>query len=385
MPVLRTPALRKSLSAVLLAAGLALPAAAQGGNDLFTVRDVSVDIAAASPAAARDQGVREAQRKAFNLLFDRLTVDGTRAGLGDVPADSIDRMVGSFEVQEERTSATRYVGRLAIRFNPVAVRDFMRVHGVAYAEVMSKPVLVIPVDQTGDAPVLWQAETAWRQAWADLAPQGGLVPVIVPYGEAPDVADIGVDQALSGDGEALRRIAERYGAGEAAVVVATGSPAQGLTINVALHPMGGAPEHFTLTQSPVAGDPAGTAPSGLVDTGQAEAAAPLTVDPTLRAAVEAVTHRLEERWTAASVIQAGTESGMTVTVSFTDREGWLETRKRLASLPIITRATVVSLSREGASLDLRHKGGLEQLRTALAQRDLLLEDGPEGPALRLAR
>lgn len=382
MPVLRTPALRKSLSAILLAAGLALPAAAQGGDELFTVRDVGVDIAAASPAAARDQGVREAQRKAFNLLFDRLTVDGARAGLGDVSGDSIDRMVGSFEVQEERTSATRYVGRLAFRFNPAAVRDFMRARGVAYAEVMSKPVLVIPVDQTGDAPVLWQAETAWRQAWADLAPQGGLVPVIVPYGEAPDVADIGVDQALSGDGEALRRIAGRYGAGDAAVVVATGSAAQGLTISVALHPTAGAPEHFTLTQSPIAADPATATEPASAQTG---APPPLTVDPTLRAAVEAVAHRLEERWTAASLIQSGTESTLTVAVSFTDRDGWLETRKRLASLPIITRATVLSLSRDGASLDLRHKGGLEQLRTALAQRDLVLEDGPEGPALRLAR
>ncbi|MFV3128010.1 DUF2066 domain-containing protein [Niveispirillum sp. KHB5.9] len=373
MPVIRTPALRKSLSAALVAVALALPAAGQGADDLFTIRDVRVDISSGNANVARDQGVREAQRKAFDLLFDRLTVDGARTALPPVASDSIERMVQSFEIQEERTSATRYVGRLAIRFNAASVRNYLRANGVSYAEVRSKPVLTLPVDQGGGTPVLWQAETGWRQAWADLAPQqGGLVPVTVPYGEAADVADIGVEQALAGDAGALRRIADRYKAGDVAVVVATGTAETGLTVNVSLHPVHGGAEHFTLTQSPLPADPA--AVPGAVQ-----------ANPTLRAAVEAVTHRFEERWTAATQIAAGSEAGMVLTVSFADQAGWQSVRKRLASVSTVTQAKVTSLSRTSAVLDLRHVGGVEQLRTALAQRDLVLEDGAEGPVLRAMR
>lgn len=376
MPVIRTPALRKSLSAALVAAVLALPASGQGADDLFTVRDVGVDISSGNANAARDQGVREAQRKAFDLLFDRLTVDGARTALPPVASDTIERMVQSFEIQEERSSATRYVGKLAVRFNAAAIRTYLRANGVSYAEIRSKPVLVLPVDQTGASPVLWQAETAWRQAWADLAPrQAGLVPVTVPFGEAVDVADIGVEQALTGDATALRRIADRYGAGDVAVITATGSAEAGLTIAVSLHPATGGTENFTLTQSPLPPDAADATAAG----------GGIHANPTLRAAVEAVTHRLEERWTAASQIAAGAESGLALTVRFADQAGWQSLRKRLASVSTITQTKVTSLSRTGAVLELRHVGGIEQLRTALAQRDLALEDGADGPVLRAAR
>lgn len=368
MPVIRTPALRKSLSVALMALGLALPASGQAVDDLFTVRDVGVDISSGNANVARDQGVREAQRKAFDLMFDRLTVDGARTALPPVPSDVIERMVQSFEIQEERTSATRYVGKLAIRFNAAALRTYLRANNVAYAEVRSKPTLVLPIDQAGGTPVLWQAGTAWRQAWADLAPrQGGLVPVTVPFGEAADVSDIGVEQALAGDAAALRRIADRYGAGDVAVVVVSGTPEAGLTVTVALHPATGSGETFSLTQSPLPAD-------------STEA-----VNPTLRAAVESVTHRFEERWTAATQISAGALSDLKLTARFADQAAWLSIRKRLASISTITQTNITSLSRTGAVLDLRHAGDIGQLRTALAQRDLVLEDGADGPVLRSAR
>lgn len=368
MPVIRTPALRKSLSAALIALGLALPASGQAADDLFTVRDVGVDISSGNANVARDQGVREAQRKAFDLLFDRLTVDGTRTALPPVASDVIERMVQSFEIQEERTSATRYVGKLAVRFNAAAMRNYLRANNVAYAEVRSKPVLVLPIDQAGGTPVLWQAGTAWRQAWADLAPkQAGLVPVTVPFGEAADVTDIGVEQALAGDATALRRIADRYHAGDVAVIMASGTPETGLTVMVALHPAAGSGESFSLTQPPLPAD------------------STQAVNPTLRAAVESVTHRLEERWTAATQIAAGALSDLKLTVRFADQTGWQTIRKRLDSISTITQTSVNSLSRAGAVLDLRHAGDINQLRTALAQRDLVLEDGPEGAVLRSAR
>jgi hypothetical protein len=365
MPVPCTPALRKVLSATLTALALALPVWAAPSDDLFTVRDVSVDVTADSATAARDRGIREGQRKAFEALFDRLTPDSARAALSGLDGASIDQMVQSFEVQEERTSAVRYLGRLAVTFNAQAVRSFMRGHGVAYTEVRAKPVLVLPVDQTGGAPVLWQAETGWRQTWADLPLQGGLVPVTVPYGEAPDVADIGADQALAGDATALRRIADRYQAGDVAVAVLT-SGAGSVTANVTIYPASGGAESFSISQPTVTPAPGTSVQS----------------DPTLREAVNRVVNRLEERWTAANVVVAGNEGGLTVKVAFAAQNEWVETRRRLSKIPTITQTRVVSLARDGAELELRYIGGLDQLRTALAQQDLTLSEGSGGGELR---
>jgi hypothetical protein len=365
MPVPCTPALRKVLSAALTALALALPAWAAPSDDLFTVRDVSVDVTADSATAARDRGIREGQRKAFEALFDRLTPDSAHGALSGLDGASIDQMVQSFEVQEERTSAVRYLGRLAVTFNAQAVRNFMRSHGIAYTEVRSKPVLVLPVDQTGGAPVLWQAETGWRQSWADLPLQGGLVPVTIPYGEAPDVADVGVEQALSGDTAALRRIADRYHAGDVAVAVLTPTSG-GVTATVTLHPANGSPESFAISQptiSPTAG-------------------APVQGDPTLREAVTKVVNRLEEHWTTANVVVAGSQGQLTVKVAFTAQNEWVETRRRLSKIPTITQTRVVTLARDGAELELHYVGGLDQLRNALAQQDLTLAQSGDGNELR---
>lgn len=378
MPVHRTPALRKRLSASLsiMALTLALTVAATGPGhaqtpvDLYDVRNVAVDVSAASPTAARDQGVREAQRKAFDLLFDRLTVDGARTALPPVTNETIDSLVKSYEVQEERTSAARYLGTLGVRFNAGAMRAFLRGHAVAFAEVRSKPTLIIPIDMATGVPVLWQAETAWRQAWANLPPPGGLVPLAIPYGEAQDVAEIGPEQALSGDQAALRRVADRYGAGDVATVQSTPTPDGGVTIAVTLYPADGPAESFGVTQAAL--------PSVARPEGAAAEPPTVTVDPTLSAAVTAVLHRLEERWTAATMIAGAVESEMVVTVRFADQPGWQSIRQRLAGIPIITHSRITSLSRTEARLDLRHVGNRDRVRLAMAQQDLRLEDGPDG-------
>lgn len=360
-----TPALRKGLMAALFALMLAQPAVAQENADLFTVRDVPVDVTAASALEARDQGMREGQRKAFEALFERLTPDGARSRLPSLDSTTIDSMVQSFQVQEERTSSVRYLGRLAVTFNANAVRRFMRDNAIPYTEVRSRPVLVLPVDQSQGAPLLWQAETAWRQAWADLPAQAGLVPVLVPYGEAPDVADIGAEQAMAGESEPLRRIGARYEAGEVAVAVLTPTSAGGMSATITLYgDDGSAPTSFTVTQEAVAP----------TDDGR--------TDPTLAALVEKIVGRLDERWVAANVVTAGPESEMTLRVAFTSPQEWIDTRKRLTRVPTVTSTRLLTMSRDSASLEVRYSGDSARLRSALAQQDLALTEGPDGPTLR---
>lgn len=440
MPVSRMTLPRTLVVVLAFLLGMAAPppaahAAPAENPEVFTVHNVEVDVTAGTAAAARDRAIHQAQREAFGRLFARLTLQADAGRLPVLGDDGIDRLVDAFEVEDERASAVRYVGRFTIRFRPQAVRELMLSNGIRYAEVPSKPVLILPVDQTTGSPVLWQQETVWRQVWEQLEPPTGLVPILVPYGELQDVSDIGAEQALAGDQDALRRIADRYGAGAVAVAQAgldgtlapptatTADPGQpvagppaapdtaltpqeqtsreeipdrprGLAALVTLHRFdGAAPEVFFIEMpAPPAPppEPGVPPPDGAAQppVAAAEGAAPATpadglppgvADLMPRAVAKIVAH-LEQSWIAANLLETGRQSRLTAGVSFSGPEEWAATRRRLAAVPIVTGVRLVSLSRSGAVIDITYLGDPARLRTALAQQDLVLTESDAAPA-----
>ena len=66
------------------------------------------------------------------------------------PDDQLTAWVQDFEINE-KTSASRYIGRFTFRFMAEPVRQFLSESGVSFAETTSKPVLVLPIytDDTG--------------------------------------------------------------------------------------------------------------------------------------------------------------------------------------------------------------------------------------------
>jgi hypothetical protein len=345
-------AVRVRLAATLFGVGLLvaclLLAPTVASADPYTVRDVAVDVTAANAAAAREQAVVEAQRDALLRLVTRLS--GRTGGIADVdPA----RLVQGIEVQEERTSAVRYVGRLAVRFSPQAIRQALGQAGIPFAETESRPVLVLPVGIQAGEPLLWDVRTAWREAWERAPLNDQLVPVLVPFGDLADVGDVTTAQAASADPAALSAIGRRYAAGTVAVV------------SIPL------PDDAT--------EPAGATTVTLtrVRVGDTDASEPITLavpdgPDMLGRAVRAVTDALDEHWRSETIVAPGAQASMMLTTTFADVTQWVEVRRRLAGVPLVNRASVTALTRSAAELELHYRGDLERLRAALAQRRLVL-------------
>jgi len=97
-------------------------APAQVGSEAYTVRGVEVDVTAGSAAEARDRAFQEGQRLALERLVEQLVGPGSGINVAGLPPAEIDRMVQSFQVQEERTSPGRYRATLTYVFRPDAVR-----------------------------------------------------------------------------------------------------------------------------------------------------------------------------------------------------------------------------------------------------------------------
>lgn len=134
----------------------------------FTITDVNVDVTSDSPAHARDNALMQAQRLAYAQLCARLNAADNSAKLSD---DDLAALVRSFEVQNERLSAVRYIGVFTIHFNQAAVQKKLNVPPVTVGEV--KPVPQGPVSRLTVA-----VQTDSLAAWAQIKRRLGAVPQV---------------------------------------------------------------------------------------------------------------------------------------------------------------------------------------------------------------
>ncbi|HYF89868.1 DUF2066 domain-containing protein [Azospirillum sp.] len=333
------------------AASAAASAAMPSASDPFAVSGVRVDINGSNPTTVRDQAIREAQAKAWAELYRRLVPGGTPPRLSD---NEIARLVQGFEIDEEKVSASRYVGAITVRFRPNAVRDALGQSGGAtqYVEPPSRPFVILPVTQTDGRTILWQDRTPWRAAWEARQPAASLVPLVVPDGELTDAQAISGEDAIAGNAEALGRIAQAYKAGGVVVartdLPANGpDPARGMTVDVTRYGLDGTRDNQVVQ----------------VKGGS-------SADDVLTRAVAAVGTQLDDSWRREHTTATGPEHNTLVRIPLSAVNDWVETRKRLSSVNAVTRTNLMSISRSEALITLTHRGDPDQLAQALARQDL---------------
>ncbi len=100
----------------------------------------------------------------------------------------------------------------------------------------------------------------------------------------------------------------------------------------------------------------------------------------LRRAAVRVVQTLEERWKREILVQPSQEDAGTlvVKVPLGGAKDWVELRRRLSATGFVQAVTVRSLSRREALVALSFSGDPTQLKLVLAQRQLMLEQAPDG-------
>src|SRR5271163_1777661 len=250
------------LGAVAMWAG---PTPAQESDEAYSAT-VKVDATADSAAAAREVARTDGQRRALAAVIERLSGASEPAKPPKLDDKAITDMVASFEVANEHMSAVRYVADYTFHFRPSKVRRLVRVvvetppaesssksppdkslgdnGGKSPADGATKPsaesgnraVVVLPVYQDGSNVVLWDDPNAWRMAWSQRPAGSGPSRLVLPLGDAGDLAAIDAEKAGSGKSEALTAITQRNRGSEAVVALATarrqGDNLAGLDISV---------------------------------------------------------------------------------------------------------------------------------------------------------
>ena len=366
---------------VVLAATCAEPTLAQDSEDAYSAT-VKVDATADSAAAARDAARLDGQRRALAAVVGRLSGASEPAQLPKLDDKAITDMVQSFEVANERMSAVRYVADYTFHFRSAKVRRLVRVAdttpvegtgkstaegtgkstaegaGKTTAESSSKSIVVLPVFKNGASLTLWNDPNAWRGAWAQRSAASGPTHLLLPLGDAGDLAAIDADQAGSGDATGLAAIAKQNGGSEAVVALATARRQDGRLVGVEV-----SVKHYRAGRLV---DAHGNSYDANPGEGEADI---------LRRTADAVAADIESGVKKDTASSFDRQASLTISVPITSLGEWLQVRNRLASVTSIRKVDLLSLSRQEAKIAVKYIGDQDQLKSRLAEVDLELAGG----------
>jgi hypothetical protein len=329
-------------------------------SDPFTVRAVHVDATGSNTVAAREAARLDGERRALRTVLERLATPADLERLSKLSDVQITALVRDFEVAHERSSATRYLADYTFRFRRKEVTRLLQNAGIAYAETPSRPVVVVPLLKVGDRAVLWEDPNPWREAWANRHGASGLVPLIVPLGDAGDVAAIAAEQAAAADVNAFAVLAGHYGTNNvllAQAVLSGEGDSQTLATSITRYTDGQPQKRLEGSYHPAPGE---------------------TAAQMMARAVADAAHAVEFGWKNENALRFDRVGTLTVSIPLNSLSDWIFLRGRLVGIPTLRSSDLTALTRQNAEITLHYVGDLDRLRTALAERGLdLMEGNPD--------
>ncbi len=207
------------LSVTILALMVSTAIAAPSYRSL-TISAVPARASSQDAARARTEAIAAARRQAFSRLVQEMVTGDEREKLPWLEDASIEELVNSFEIRDEKRSSTDYTALSDWHFNTENIRRLFERYGIAYTLVPAPKVVVIPIYRYAGTDLLWEKGNHWYRSWAQT-PSSLFTPFILPDGDFSDVITINAQQAIERDCRALRRLADRYSASDFVVAVAT--------------------------------------------------------------------------------------------------------------------------------------------------------------------
>jgi len=331
-------------------------AASAQANNVYTVAGIYVDVTAANAASAQQAGFVSAAQVGLNRLIQRVTLPADLAARGAPATDqaTLDRIVLSTDVEEERRSGTRYIGRLTVRFDPNGVRALLRQQGLAVVDARSAPELAAPIAADGTAP---DTAALWRQVWSE----GGFADELVPLTPAPATLQGAPNwQTAAPFAQAAAATSALY-----ATLRIQGSTASANLVEVSA--------------------------AGQRDRGQVSAQINGADAAALRAALASLAQQasnlVQNDWKSrANAGVAGQRARVSASALYSDERQWEAIKAALgaAAQTLISEIRIEAVGRQGALVSFSFVGDRNALVAELARRGVQLQDTPQGPVLSAA-
>lgn len=348
-----------ALLLVLLFARPLLAAAQEAAANPYEVTGVQVDVTAENAPAARSKALADGARQALTMLIERYVPEDRRARFSRMPQDQIEDMISDFSIRNEKSSSVRYIATLDYRFKASRASRLLRSAGVTPPDVQGqpgqpastdappppKPIVVVPIFETGPGQAPGGGADPWRDAWQALAAGSGGRYVLA----TGDTAGIANDQAR------LTALVQRTGGDSALVAVATmRAGAEGAPASV---------EVRFLRQS------ASRTASGTQSYAPGEDEAPQAF---FRRVAQATQSDANSAWRRAAPSQSADRSVIQVAVPVTSLAEWLKLQKQIRGVDGVRGLDVVLMSSREMLVRLSYNGSLGDLIRRLEDADFAL-------------
>jgi len=142
----------------------------------FEVGGIKVNTTGKDAIEARENGWKEAQRKAWDVLYAR-THDGEKAP--ELSDSRLQSMISAVVVEKEEIGPRRYIASLGIIFDRARTGE---IFGTTASRARSAPQLTIPIVYQGGVGQLYEVRTEWQRAWAEHRNADSPIDYVRPYG-----------------------------------------------------------------------------------------------------------------------------------------------------------------------------------------------------------
>ena len=340
-------------------------AGASCDNPAFGHGGILIDRTAATANEAQRLSMRDAHKQAYEIVLDRLLLrsdDGVPPMIADVMPESLVELV---HIRTEKSLPSRYIAEIDICFSADQLRALFAEADVAWAEIFSPVILMLPAFADGAGVRAWQEDHPWIAGWRQQANNAqGLLRYTLLEPTIVNERQIRGEDILQADKQALQKAANRAKAEQILWVLGR--------VNL----IGGVPQ---LKMQAVIFDKQGEIVAPVMD--KVFDGPESAFDAEIQGFRSAVYSRLEAGWQKANVRRDGLSNTLIADIYFADHADWIATKRQLETLPVIRElrplriATIAAdaQKRQGqATLLMTMNGSLEALRYALASLDLTL-------------
>lgn len=177
-----------------------------GESSGLSVSGIEVTATGKTPREARQNGWREAQRRAWPRLWAQFS-GLSEASAPRLPDAALDGIVSAIEVERESLSGTRYDGRLTIVFDRTRAASYLG----RFAEItQSPPMLLLPVLQDAAVRTSYADTSPWLAAWLRFRASESAIDYVRLRANATDQLLLSAWQAERPDIAIWRQLVERY-------------------------------------------------------------------------------------------------------------------------------------------------------------------------------
>lgn len=362
-------------------------------EDPYLVENIEVDATADNAVEARTKAFEAAQIRGYEELAKRFLPETDLSSFETPDIKIIEAYVQDFEVTNEKLSATRYKGVYNIRFAKNTFQSAGAYNSASETMLpQNKELLLIPFMEVNNRYYLWQINPFW-EAWTRAQSNKVLGKIIVPVGDSTDISQIRDGQRLTYNPALLNAMQSRYRANETVIVVASPEPLQDNTTNIAIgiyKPQPYGPE--LAQQLSVKSYPAedreqlynrvvATIAQALHTDWKRPTAAQQQVPGNTQ--TPAINNPYQNQIPQAPIL-SGAKNNIIAQLQFSGARQWVNTKKAIEAISGVETVQIKSLSSRSATIDINFLGSVDQLRAALLQQGMRLNDTTDGSIYQLS-